>query len=340
MQPESYQDGIYYGVRFLHRKGKVSYNEMTWVNQVVASAFVSVIGRCENSNAIGSFFIGSCNPPNSSSGKPFSKNSECVLCQNIKETLYNNRVKLENEIHKQNSSYKKQSWKDTNIQKEWENNNNMTNSCRYACASCLFEENSQKIQFNISSSCNASLKTQTTAIIQQMDEALDSQITEATMNIRDQLNAIGLDVENMKTQKLQLREVIKNKLSVKSVYSELNTFRSAAMIFQETFIHPGTNSIVSDNNLQSASYDSVYHATQNVNVGFDLYPSSSYEQAEKIFEKQYNMSDLAKNATKSVDNINSFWKQAIGKLLVIIVCILLIVVLSVIAFTYFVKPFK
>lgn len=333
---------IYFGMKYLWSKGRSAKNGVQWMNAITATAFFSATSKCEGALEAGELVLLNCDPP-ILNGTKFVDNINCKQCLKQKQDLFATREAYETEAHSENSNYTKQTWSDPTVQAEWEDNNPNTNSCKFVCTSCLFLKNEQSLQVRMTTECSNLVsqpydKGSPNAFFNNMSDAIAIQSQDLINSYRADLEQIGIDTEAAaKKAPVSIKEKIMNKVAIENKGELLNVFRNAAITFQSTVVEPGTNSIVSSNNVQNFNLNSVFQATSLSRVGENLWTAEQEAIAFKNFQKNDKLSDLLKQAENTGTALENLWSSGGGKILLILLVFLLIVIIVVAAVFYFAK---
>jgi hypothetical protein len=337
---------LYFALQYLHAKGLLPNNQVTVMNQITANAFFSSITQCDGALEVGQLFIGRCEPP-VLDGVLFEDNLSCVLCKQMKVELMASRLLLEETAKINNPNYEVQTWSDPALKAAWDSDNPAENSCKYNCTSCVFLKNTQKIQINMSTTCSDQIAGSDPTFLNNMEAALRLQTDVQIKSMEKQLNAIGLSTEDdaINQTSQEITEQIKQVLSVTSSFSELSLFRDSALVQQSSVMEPGTNSIISDNNVQTFNLDVLFYAVKNTtignsgtNLGGGVYADLDYAIFQTAFEQQDTINDLLKQAQNTGTAIENMWSTAKGKILLIMSVLMIIIIISVSAVFFLAKP--
>jgi hypothetical protein len=328
-------ESLYNGLKYLFSKGKTPKSSTTIMNTITSNAFFSSVATCEGALEAGQLFIGNCDPP-VLDGIKFTDNINCKLCKQQKIDLYNQRIALESKAKEEDPNYTIQTFSNTITQTEWENDNSSTNSCKFVCSSCLFLKNEQSVQLRLLTQCSDDIDSQTQAFIDTMNNNLADETSKVMDAYATQLNNIGIDTsEQVKNlTKTDISERILTKITSNQTVSMLSLFKNAAVAFQSTIIEPGSNSIISTNNVQMFNLDSVFFAVQQSKVGVNLYNDENYTTFVKQFEREDKLNDIVKQATEAGNSLKNLWQNDGGKVLIILLVVMLIVIIVSVGVTY------
>ena len=301
---------------YLFQQGRVPRSGQGLVNSVTARAFFQAMTVCPTAGFAQSVFFANCDPP-VIGGRTFRENAACVLCQQQKTELLAQREAFEQFTKSQNPDYQVQTWSSPEAQQRWETTEPAEDSCRFVCSSCVVEDTNQDVQLNITSSCLDA------AFLTNLSNSINVQMQAVFRRFQGELGAIGVDVD----QPEAYAQNVTQQLGVILDLDLLNSFQNSVVLFQQTLIEPGTNSIYTSKTSQGFNISSSLHAVQNSRFSASIVSQVQLVEAFEQFETNETLSDLVAEASETASAFSSLWAEAGGKVLIIVTAVFLIAVM-------------
>jgi len=204
--------------------------------------------------------------------------------------------------------------------------------CAYVCEQCVLANTNQTIQMQLVADCSVETDEFRTAFTSAMSLQAETELTQHQAGLTN----TGVEIQkadDIRNMSIQLADTIQQMTSVK----QLNALKQNALNIQSMTITAGSKSVVIQNASQSISASMMTSLVSRVYNDTAVQNSIDYSQKQQTIQVETNFNDLVQSLSVTVNTMNKLLMNTLGKMIIVIVCILLLIALVFAAIFYF-KP--
>ncbi len=299
------------------------------VSNITAFGFVTAMSSCSQGFVVDQRINLTCDDP--VKAELVAKGRNCTLCKQIVEHAENLRTQLEADAGALNPGFIPSSG-DPRAVKFVHGSEALRGddgACQYVCMQCVARNINQNVNLVVSSQCDTSSKSFSSAFVSGMT-------TQARVEIAKHQNALrstGLKVDT--TAEIDNVAIhVANSISQMTSSSLLSTLHQQALLLQSTRIDPGSTSVVIQNVDQSVSVSMIATLTSSLYNEDVIRRAINFDEKVQLIKVKTDFNDLIKGLGGTVNTLSDLLSSLTGKIVITLVGILATILIVVAAYFF------
>lgn len=266
-------------------------------------------------------------------GERVANNVNCIACKRAMQQLVDARTQLDNDAHNQNPSYSIPT-ASPDLLKRFNGPGNDTYAngvCDVVCKQCVARDVQQRIDMNISASC----QTNTTSFVTAFTSGMSTQAEYELTQQQTALQRTGYVLDSQQQVK-DLAIQMSNAISEMTTNISRNHLQQSALNIQQTVIDPQSTSVMLSHLTQTITVSMMASLASSTYNDARMKDAINYQLLQQQIQMETSFTALLKQLEASTATMKDLVVTLIGEILVSVIAILLVGILGFVFYIRFV----